>query len=84
MNKNELTSELIHIIEQSMTLARQDLVNVRNDLMLFKVELEGMKRTIEDFREERIETLKLKGTIIDASIAAFSSLLIAAIHLFKS
>lgn len=48
MQREDLSRELIKILDQSMTLVRQELVTVRNDMMLSKLATQKLEQRVEE------------------------------------
>lgn len=67
------------LLEESISLLRQDLVDIKNDFILCKIEIERLKVTIEDLRTSRANQVK----IILACIAGGTSLAVGILEYFK-
>lgn len=95
MKNDDLSRELINILDQTTTLVRQDLVTIRNDVMMNKLELARLEAQIEGIRIEldvRVEERKLETSnrtsmvvgIGGAIIAAVGALVVALIKYIKN
>ena len=55
MKTAEISRELINILDQSITMMRQDLVTARNDMMITKIEIAKLSSTVDGIKAEMFD-----------------------------
>jgi hypothetical protein len=74
MNDEALAEQIVELLGKSMELLHQDFITLRNEFMLYKIEMEGLKYGIQGLNQHRDNSSKLFRAVIVALIAALSSL----------
>lgn len=83
MRDVDFAQELIDILDQSMSLIRQELVTLRNEVMQQKIEIATLTATLQSIKDDKTSRTGLLTVIVGGIIAAIASIAVALIQYFR-